>query len=214
MRQIAVVRGGGLGSSATYVSRNPSTNQAGNGDSTNMSATPDGRYGVFESLATNLVANDTNGVADIFRFEVAGGQLVSLTRVSVTKTGAQANGASRNATISADGRVVTFETDATNLVTPDTNNASDVIVKLIDTGDILRQSGASASQEPNGASTKPSISGDGSTVAYGSGASNLIPNDTNNAADVFSSSVRSPPQDEPRLAAYAFHEGRKLGLAI
>ena len=84
----------------------------GNRESGRPSLSQTGRFVAFDSTATNLVANDTNGVADVF---VRDHRENTTERVSVTTDGAQANGASRKASISDDGRFVAFETDATNL---------------------------------------------------------------------------------------------------
>jgi hypothetical protein len=89
------------------------------GDSISPSITADGRYVAFLSSAMNLVDSDTNGVTDVFvRDTCAGapsGCTPSTQRVSVATGGAQANGASAAATISATGRFITFESAATNL---------------------------------------------------------------------------------------------------
>src|SRR5207247_2620109 len=89
----------------------------GNGDSQRPVLSADGRYVVFMSLASNLVANDTNGTWDIF---VRNLQSSSTTRASVDSGGTQGNGSSTFASISADGRFVAFESAATNLVSGDT----------------------------------------------------------------------------------------------
>ena len=72
----------------------------------------DGRYVVFESMASNLVSGDMNGVIDVF---VHDRQTKRTTRVSIASSGAQANNTSVNPTLSTDGRYVTFESFATNL---------------------------------------------------------------------------------------------------
>lgn len=92
-------------------------------DSVRMSA--DGRYISFLSLASNLVADDTNGVADTFVHARVTGET---TRVSVATDGSGANGASSTATLSADGRYAAFQSSASNLVAGDTNRAGDVFV--------------------------------------------------------------------------------------
>ena len=95
----------------------------GNGASLDASISGDGRYVVFESAASNLVAGDSNGVDDVFlRDTVAGTTL----RLSVGLGGAQANGASFHAEISADGHTVTFPSAASNLVAGDSNGVTDV----------------------------------------------------------------------------------------
>ncbi len=74
--------------------------------------TPDGRYVVFESWASNLVPNDTNGQGDVFVKDLSTG---AIERVSVATDGTQANSASMAPSISANGRFVTFGSFATNL---------------------------------------------------------------------------------------------------
>ena len=203
IQQATMMRGGGFGQSRFYLSRNLSSGELGNGDSTNVKITPDGRFGVFQSLATNLISGDTNGLSDIYRFEIANNAVVSLERVSVSKTGVQANGASRNATITDDGLFVTFETDATNLADADNNGASDVMIKSLLTGDVIRQNSSSTGQEPNGPSTVPVVSGDGSTIVFGSGATNLSPGDNNNATDIFTAGLTTnAPRDEPGFEGF------------
>jgi hypothetical protein len=205
----------GLGRSATYVSRNMTTSALGNGDSINVRLTPDGRFGVFESVASNLVDDDTNGVSDIFRFELerVGSrlQLVNLERVSLSRFGFQGNGPSYNASISDDGQFITFQTDATNLIELDRNGATDILVKWMVTKEVVRLSRTVDGEQPNGDSIEPSISGDGSTIVFGSGATNLTENDDNGVDDIFAVRIResgdSPaiiaPLDEPTLQQVA-----------
>jgi hypothetical protein len=212
IKQVLVSIPGGMARSATYVSRNPTTSALGNGDSINVRLTPDGRFGVFESVASNLVAEDTNGVSDIFRFEVepvAGGRLrlVNLERVSLSRYGFQGNGPSYNASISDDGQFITFQTDATNLIELDRNDATDILVKWMVTKEVVRLSRTVDGEQPNGDSIEPTISGDGSTIVYGSAADNLTANDDNGVEDIFAVRLResddSPaivtPLDEPTL---------------
>lgn len=106
-------------------------------------------------------------------------------RVSVAADGAQASGASANPSISANGRFVAFDSVASNLVQNDTNGVSDVFVKDLMTGAVIRVSVDSNGFEGNGASGYPSISADGMTVAFESSATNLVPADTNAVTDVF-----------------------------
>jgi Tol biopolymer transport system component len=96
-----------------------------NDDSHHPTVSSDGRYVAFRSMATNLVTGDTNGDHDIFVRDV---QLGTTARVSVTGTGAQANSSASDAMISADGRYVSFYSDATNLVFGDTNATTDVFI--------------------------------------------------------------------------------------
>ena len=130
-----------------------------------------GQFVAFRSVATNLVAGDTNGVSDIFVHDRATG---ITTRVSVATGGAQAvGGNSNNPSISADGRYIAFSSSATNLVPGDTNGASDVFVhdRVLGTTTLVS---ADASGAPgNGVSDSSAISGDGTMIAFRSLATNL-----------------------------------------
>lgn len=96
-------------------------------DATRNGVSGDGRYVVFWSNATNLVPGDTNGAWDVLVKDTRTGRTA---RVSVAGDGGQANGNSLDASISDDGRYLTFDSAATNLVAGDTNNARDVFVVL------------------------------------------------------------------------------------
>ncbi len=100
----------------------------GNDYSSNSSISSDGRFVAFYSAATNLVPGDTNGRIDIFVYDR---QTDVIERVSVDSSvpGVQGNDSSAAPSISSNGRLVAFESDATNLVPGDTNGSSDVFVK-------------------------------------------------------------------------------------
>ncbi|WNM62462.1 FG-GAP-like repeat-containing protein [Candidatus Nitrospira neomarina] len=136
----------------------------------------------FESDATNLVPGDTNGVRDLF---IHDRQTGVTTRVSVATGGGQVNGESVDAELSADGRYVTFQSDATNLVAGDTNGVGDVFVHDRQTNTTTRVSVASGGLQGGGESSEGTISGDGRFVAFLSFATNLVPDDTNGEGDVF-----------------------------
>ncbi len=142
----------------------------------------DGRYVAFDSLASNLVAGDTNGTGDVFvRDRVTG----TTTRVSVATDGTQANLDSQGAAISADGRFVAFRSGASDLVAGDTNGRWDVFVHDRVTGATTRVSVATDGTQASLDSYGSSISADGRYVAFGSEASNLVAGDTNGQWDVF-----------------------------
>ena len=142
----------------------------------------DGRYVAFESMASNLVANDTNGQRDIFirdRVEK------TTERVNVASDGTQANNHASLHSISDDGRYITYCSNASNLVANDTNKQSDVFVYDRVEKTTERISVASDGTQANGYSHFGSISGDGRYVAFESAANNLVANDTNNRTDIF-----------------------------
>ena len=155
----------------------------GNNQSFTARLSADGRYVAFASQATNFAAgSDTNGVADIFvRDRVTG----VTARVSVANGGTQANGGSSNPAISADARVVAFQSPSTTLVANDTNGADDIFVHDRTTGQTTRVSVSSAGAQASGRATVPSLSADGRYVAFQSVAANLVSNDTNGVEDVF-----------------------------
>src|SRR5207248_3288317 len=99
--------------------------------------------------------------------------------------GAQANGESFAAPISADGRFVAFLSSASNLVGGDTNGARDVFVRDRKAGKTRRVSVDSHGTQGNGTSFAPSISADARFVAFTSLANNLVAGDTNGASDIF-----------------------------
>ena len=87
----------------------------------------DGRFVAFGSVASNLVAGDTNGRGDLFVRDRHSG---SIERVDVGFDGTEANaGFGAVGAISADGRFVAFDAGASNLVAGDTNAAADVFVR-------------------------------------------------------------------------------------
>ena len=86
------------------------------------SISKDGRYVVFRSNASNLVPDDTNQRTDIFVHDRQSGLTA---RASQPATG-ESDGNSSRPAISGDGRWIVFESDATNLVIDDTNEARDI----------------------------------------------------------------------------------------
>lgn len=178
----------------------------GNNPSEAPAVSSTGRFVAFESRASNLVPGDTNNAADIF---VKDRRTGSLTRVSVSSSGAQANSQSRDATISANGRFVAFESAASNLVGQDTNGVDDVFVHDRGTGATTRASVASGGGQANGASgtrSDPSISADGRYVAFDSGASNLAFDADGAASDVF---VRDRQERTTTLVSVATGGGQQ-----
>ena len=98
----------------------------GNNASESPSISADGRFVAFESYASNLVSGDTNADGDIFVYDR---QNHRVERMSVADDGSQGNAASTAPAISADGRLVTFQSAATNLVNDDDNGVVDVFVR-------------------------------------------------------------------------------------
>ena len=170
--------------------RRRATGAQGNNDSDVADLSADGRYVAFHSVASNLVAGDTNGAEDVFVHDRQTGQT---TRVSVAerrRTGQRR--AARHANVSADGRFVAFQSSASNLVPGDTNGVDDVFVHDRQTGQTRpgqrgerRQPGERGEPGGNDFGSGPVISADGRSIAFPSSASNLVASDTNTTYDIF-----------------------------
>lgn len=163
------------------VSVGPAGLQA-NGESKRSALSGDGNRVVFLSLASNLVANDFNLLEDIFVRDRA---TATTTRVSVSSAGIEGNGLSTRAAISTDGTTVAFRSLASNLVPNDFNMIDDIFVRELATGVTTRVSVSSAGLEGNATSDRPTISADGSRIAFWSDADNLVAGDTPLTRDIF-----------------------------
>ncbi len=133
------------------------------GGSFGASISDDGRFVAFASSATNLVDGDTNDTTDVFiRDRLTG----TTERVSVNDGGVQGNGDSSVPSITPDGRFVSFQSTANNLVGDDTNGVKDVFVRDRQDGTTERVNVDSSGNQANGASASYvlSISADGRFV--------------------------------------------------
>ena len=154
----------------------------------------DGRFLLFTSAANNLVKGDTNRCAvdntspagpcaDAFVRDMTTG---SIERVSVSSSGRQGNEVSEGIGISADGRFVTFESNATSLVPNDKRKCAylddilpcrDVFLHDRATGRTTRVSESASGEEANDFSDGGSMSADGRYIVFNSRASNLVRGD-------------------------------------
>jgi Tol biopolymer transport system component len=146
----------------------------------------DGRWVAFDSYSDKVVAGDANGQRDVFLRDRQTGET---RRISARPGGLDANGPSAGPSISADGRYVSFISDATNLSTG-TQNATDDVYLYDRTADKLtRVSTSTTSTDGGAASNDPMVANDGSTVVFASYASNLVAGDANGKQDVFAYTV-------------------------
>jgi hypothetical protein len=154
----------------------------GNGASGEPMVSGNGLFVTFRSTATNLVPGDSNNFPDVFVKDLTTGQLE---RVSVSSSGGQANNGADWSVISGDGRYVAFGSSSNNLVPDDTNGVTDIFLRDRQLGTTVRVSKSSSGIQANHYCDRPTISSDGSLVAFVSLASNLSPNDNNSDWDVF-----------------------------
>jgi Tol biopolymer transport system component len=185
----------------TLVSVNLAGTDSGNEYSYPGVISADGRFVAFESLASDLVATDTNGVVDVFVRDLRTG---TTTLVSVNEAGTDSAragldpddnpngsylglGSDISKTISPDGRFVAFLSFSADLVAIDTNTGwSDVFVRDLKKGTTTLVSiNRTATNGGNVGSDSPVLSVDGRFVAFHSGASDLVATDTNGAGDIF-----------------------------
>lgn len=168
-------------SEAVGIASRSSSGTLGNSGSFNPSCNKSGRYVAFESDASNLVSNDTNNKRDIFLRDLDNNTTI---RISVSSTGAQANGDCNNPDFGRDSNWIYFDSDATNLVAVDSNGVRDVFAHNFVTGETIRVSQTPAGNGGNGLSRLPSASEDGFFVAYESNATNLVAGDNNGVKDI------------------------------
>ena len=145
----------------------------------------DGRYVLWSSSATDLIADDTNGVQDVFLRDLI---LGTTERVSVDTSGAQSAGHSGGLggiSVSSQGRYVVFESSSADLVANDTNGVQDIFLRDRQLNTTRRINVSATEEEANGISENPRITPDGRYVVFSSRASNLVSGDTNNHEDVF-----------------------------
>lgn len=164
-----------------------------NGSSWSPEISGSGRFVVFVSAATNLVASDQNGLPDVFIYDSVSGHTELVSRSLV---GSAASGESNEPAISFDGRYVAFASNAEDIASTRPNGVTDVF--LLD-----REAGVTAQISvpvndlfaSNGDSFAPTISGNGKHVGFVSTANNLSVPDVNGFADVFVYDVESGDMD-------------------
>lgn len=160
-----------LNQTTTLVSVNLAGTGGGNGDSFPTGLSTNGQFALFESAASDLVADDTNSGNDVFLRDVQGG---STMLVSAATNGACGNGVSRGSMMTPDGHYVAFVSTSSNLVTNDTNGIADVFVRDIQAGTTALASVGAAGSGTTNTSEAPEITPDGRYVAFYSTATGLV----------------------------------------
>jgi Tol biopolymer transport system component len=150
------------GPGTARVARGPDGDVA-NDESAQPAINHDGRFVAFASPATNLVAEPTNGVWQVY---LRDRHLGTVELVSVSTDGAAADGNSTRPALSDDGRFVAFASDATNLVTGIDNGVTDVYVRDRQLGRTELVSLADGGTRGDGESARGAISPDGRYVAF------------------------------------------------
>ncbi|MFN8016844.1 MAG: DUF4214 domain-containing protein [Acidimicrobiales bacterium] len=155
---------------------------AGTDGSLDPAMSGDGDVVAFDSTAPNLVANDNNGVSDVFVHTVSTG---TTQRVSVTAGGQQLAKASTEPAITQDGDKVAFTSAATNLVAGDANGKDDIFVRDRSASTVVRASFPLAGGSDGTGAFVPDISDDGQRVVYSVYINVDQPGDANQDDDVY-----------------------------
>jgi Tol biopolymer transport system component len=184
----------------------------GNNVSKDPSVSDNGRFVVFDSFATNLVADDTNGRQDVFVRDMVDGTTRLVSGATAGVVGMPGNsflsGLSGAHEISDDGNYIVFMSFAQNLVAGATNGTQQVYWKAMDTGVVVRVSVNAAGQFGDRPSEKPAISGNGLVVAFESSSTNF--SSSANTAQVF---TRQMPDGQLTLETEGARAiGRRAGV--
>jgi Tol biopolymer transport system component len=147
----------------------------------------DGRFVAFESPDSSLVPNDHNHDYDIFLRDLLSNtvEVVSAHDPALASTSGAGPSSLSSLSLSGDGRLLAFSSDADDLVVADANGFRDIFVRDLRFGTNDLVSISTNGLVSDGQSTEPSISGNGRYVAFTSTADNLADGDTNHARDVF-----------------------------
>jgi Tol biopolymer transport system component len=143
----------------------------------------DGTRVAFSTTAPNLDPADPDwDSSDIYVKDLRTGNIML---ASTSEEGIKGNGESFNPTRSADDTLVSFTSAATNLDAVDDDTAQDIYVKDLRTGEVILASTSDTGTKATDSSFAPTLSPDGTKVAFHSGAANLDPSDTDTTEDVY-----------------------------
>jgi hypothetical protein len=175
----------------------------GNGPSRNPQIDCCGGLIVFESDASNLVANDTNGTTDVF---VHNQTTKNTMLISVASNGGPANGPSTYPTISTDGKWIAFESTASNIVPGISGHQVYVRAWQTNAPTQLASVASCVNGTPtagNGVSTRPRLSGVGTIVAFTSKSTNFSVNPNNSSPNAYAAPTSGcGPSNVPSLVGY------------
>lgn len=178
---------------------------SGNGPSFARAVDPIGNLVLFESDASDLVPNDNNGATDAFLFTNTSN---SIQRVSLDFAGNEIPGASAGFNVSDSGQFAVFSSAVNSIVPGDTNGFTDLFLRDLINGTVTLGTITWNGNFGNGNAVRGMISGDGQVFAFDSQATNMVPNDNNGFADVF---TRTLPSGSPLLASTALGGGQTDG---
>jgi hypothetical protein len=172
--------------------------QEGNADSYNPAISGDGKLVAFESYSSNLVSNDANGVRDVFVWHSTTNKIE---RVSVAKDGKEANAESYEPSLSGDGNLIAFTSAANNISGTEKGvSNNNVFLRDMASGSTIMISIDPIAKKGGGGS-KPSISFDGTRIAFYSNTDALVADDKNGLWDIFLWDKNNPKLKRVSLTA-------------
>ncbi len=161
-----------------------------NGDNWDPDISRSGQHIVFVSLANNMVPNDNNGYADVF---LRNTDTARTRLISIATNNTQANDWCEEPAVSGDGRYVTFQSYATNLIPGTSADVRKVFIRDRNNDTLLLASLNGSGVPGDGSSKEPALAADGRHIVYSSKAANLVPDDTNDKRDIFAYDYIGPP---------------------
>ena len=172
-------------------------NAAGDSSSNSVSSSPkisaDGSTIVFTSSSSDLIPG-VSGFGNIFAKRLSGPSEIILVSKNFDGTNG-GNDTSSSPSISNDGTIVVFQSDASDLVEDDNNNQRDVFVKNLSSPEPLALVSSNSLGDPNSLGGEmPRLSGDGSILGFASDSNDIVASDFNNSSDVFASTISAIPQ--------------------
>src|SRR5205823_3403410 len=154
---------------------------AGGSESAALSA--NGLAVAFASRATNLSPDATDGESHVYVKRLDTGALANASGGTIERPDEQTG--AYGPSLSADGRIVAFVTDASGLDPADTDRRADVYVRDLDSSAVWLASVNSDGVKGDLPSTGASLSGDGARVAFATASGNLVPQDADDSSDVY-----------------------------
>ncbi|MGN6386155.1 MAG: TolB family protein, partial [Verrucomicrobiota bacterium] len=156
---------------------------SGNAASHIGSITPDGRYVVFTSAASDLATNDNNGTNDVFLRDRVSGVTILISHNSL---GEAANGDSDSPSISSDGKLIAYRSSATDLVDDEIRAGGQIYVYDVTTGQTrLITRSISGNRSSNARAGMPLIRPDGSGIIFKSFATDIVPTKGSSSQDIY-----------------------------
>jgi hypothetical protein len=184
-----------------------------------VTMTPDARYVVLDSPATNVLPGTPAGVSNVYVLDRATG---IVTYEGRNTAGQNANGSTYGGAITADGRYLLFTSEAGNLAGNDTNDVDDVFLRdrLLGTTTLVSANAAGVAVSGNAGF----LSADARFASFVCFSDLVVPDDSNRCEDIFvrdmwSGTLELVSRDAlgeigngPSVGGFLSSDGRKVGL--